>query len=148
MPPSPRNVLPLKHRAVFCRALALQLAAGADPVSAAGTAAAALPSRWRPAGELLATALARGEAFHAALGATALLPASDLTLIAIGERSGALDEVLRELADIAEETSALRHQIISGLALPAFNLVAACFIVPLPGLVLKGDTFGYLFAAA
>lgn len=147
MPPSPRNVLPLKHRAVFCRALALQLAAGADPVSAAGTAAAALPSRWRPAGELLATALARGEAFHAALGATALLPASDLTLIAIGERSGALDEVLRELADIAEETSALRHQIISGLALPAFNLVAACFIVPLPGLVLKGDTLGYLFAA-
>ena len=140
-------MLPLKQRAVFCRALALQLAAGADPVVTAGTAASALPSRWRPAGELLASALARGESFHAALGAAALLPASDLSLVDIGERSGALDEVLRELADFHEESAALRPQIISGLALPAFNLVAACFIVPLPGLVLKGDTVGYLVAA-
>ncbi|MFM9029477.1 MAG: type II secretion system F family protein, partial [Opitutaceae bacterium] len=99
-------MLPLKHRAVFCRALALQLAAGAEPVSAAGTAAAALPSRWHPAGERLTTALTRGDSFHGALKAAALLPPSDLALVAIGERSGALDEVLRELADIAEETSA------------------------------------------
>ncbi|MFM7752034.1 MAG: type II secretion system F family protein [Opitutaceae bacterium] len=140
-------MLPLKHRAVFCRALALQLAAGAEPVSAAGTAAAALPSRWHPAGERLTTALTRGDSFHGALKAAALLPPSDLALVAIGERSGALDEVLRELADIAEETSALRRQIVSGLALPAFNLVAACFIVPLPRLVARGDTVGYLFAA-
>ena len=82
-----------------------------------------------------------------ALGEAGLLPPSDLALLAIGERSGALAEVLRELADVAEETRALRGQILAGLALPAFNLLSACFIVPLPALVLGGSTARYLLSA-
>ena len=54
-----------------------------------------------------------GEPFSRALGEAGLLPPSDLALLAIGERSGALAEVLRELADLAEETRALRGQILA-----------------------------------
>ena len=100
-------MLPLKHRAVFCRTLAVQLAAGADPVSAAQTAAAIVPSGRGPAGEHLVAALSRGESFSVSLGHAALLTPAELELIAIGERSGAIDEVLRELADFAEEKIAL-----------------------------------------
>ena len=140
-------MLPLKHRAVFCRTLAVQLAAGADPVSAAQTAAAIVPSGRGPAGEHLVAALSRGESLSVSLGHAALLTPAELELIAIGERSGAIDEVLRELADFAEEKIALGRHIVGGIALPAFNLTAACFIVPLPALVARGDTLGYLFAA-
>ncbi len=136
-------MLPLKHRAAFCRTLAVQFAAGSDPVSAARTVAATAPA----AVEILVAALSRGEDFSRSLGHAALFPPGELELIAIGERGGALDEVLRELADFAEEKVALRQQIIAGLALPAFNLSAACFIVPLPTLVAHGDTAGYLIAA-
>jgi type II secretory pathway component PulF len=137
-------VLSLKKRAAFCRALADQLAAGVDPLTAANTAAAVVPSRRKPDTERLVAALARGEPFSRALGEAALLPGPDLALIAVGERSGALAEVLRELADLAEETLALRRHILAGLALPAFNLLSACFILPLPALVLGGSLARYL----
>jgi type IV pilus assembly protein PilC len=140
-------VLPLKSRAAFCRTLAEQLAAGVDPLTAAASVTAVVPSRTRPAAERLLASLARGEPFSRALGEAGLLPPSDLALLAIGERSGALAEVLRELADVAEETRALRGQILAGLALPAFNLLSACFIVPLPALVLGGSTARYLLSA-
>ncbi len=142
-PLSPRRVLPLKHRAAFCRTLAVQLAAGSDPVSAGRSIAATAPA----AGEMLVAALSRGDPFSRALGHAALFPPAELELIAAGERSGGLDEVFRELADFADDKIALQRQIIAGLALPGFNLSAACFIVPLPTLVAHGDTTGYLIAA-
>lgn len=136
-----------KSRAAFCRTLAGQLAAGVDPINAARAAAAVVPSRRIPEAERLVAALARGEPFSAALAEAAMLPAPDLALLAVGERAGALPEVLRDLADLAEETLALRRHILAGLALPAFNLLSACFILPLPALVLGGGPARYLASA-
>ena len=140
-------MLSLKKRAAFCRTLAGQFAAGVDPLTAARAAVAIVPSRRKPDTEQFLAALARGETLSRALAEAAILPGPDLALLTVGEHSGALPEVLRDLADLADETLALRRHILAGLALPAFNLFSACFILPLPALVLGGSMARYLASA-
>ena len=142
---APSRVTPLRHRAVFYRTLAQMLAAGADVSTSMDAAIAHLPRRDRTrAIEQILPHLARGEPISSALAAPALFPDDQLRFLALAERSGHLDYLLRELADFTDETMALRRVILSGIALPVVYLVIALFIVPVPALVAGGSLAGYL----
>lgn len=121
------------------------LAAGAAVPTSMDSALAHLPRNVRaPAREAVQARLAQGESISRALAATELFPADQLRLLALAERSGHLDAVLRELADFTDDLIALRRIILSGLALPAVYLVVAAFVGPLPALFAGGSLLRYL----
>jgi general secretion pathway protein F len=121
------------------------LAAGASVPVAMESALAHLPAGIRPrASQAMHACLAAGQPISAALVATQLFPADQLRLVALAERSGHVDILLRDLADFADEMIALRRIVVSGLALPAVYLVIAAFLGPLPALVAGGSLAGYL----
>ena len=124
------------------------LSAGADVQTSMVSAIAHLPRRDRArADQTVLPHLAMGEAISTALAAAELFPADQLRFLALAERSGHLDSLLRELADFTDEMIALRRVIQSGVALPAMNLVAAAFIVPFPALFMGGSLLSYLASA-
>ena len=121
------------------------LAAGAAVSTSMDAALAHLPRHERaPAGQALQARLAQGEPVSQALAAAVLFPPDHLRLLALAERSGHLDAVLRELADFTDDLIALRRIILSGLALPALYLVVAAFLGPIPALFAGGSILGYL----
>jgi type II secretory pathway component PulF len=141
-------VTPLGARTVFYRTLAQMLAAGASVQQAVESAAAHLPAGDRQrATPVLATHLAQGQPLSTALAATGLFPPDQVHLLALAERSGHGDVLLRELADYTDDQLGLRRIIRSGLALPAVYLVVTAFVAPLPGLFMGGTVFSYLAAS-
>ena len=121
------------------------LSAGADVQTSMVSAIAHLPRRDRArADQTVLPQLAMGEAISSALAASNLFPADQLRFLALAERSGHLDSLLRELADFTDDMIALRRVIQSGVALPAMNLVAAAFIVPFPAYFMGGSLLNYL----
>lgn len=139
---------PLGARGAFYRTLAQLLSAGAPVEQAVESATALLPlGDRRRALPLLTTHVAQGQPLSAALAATGLFPPDQVRLIALAERSGHGDLLLRELADYTDDQVGLRRILRSGLALPAVYLVATALIAPLPGLFLGGSVFSYLSAS-
>lgn len=127
----------------FYRTLAQMLGAGVIASEALRGCAAALPE----AGEA-AEHVAAGEPISSALARfPKVIPAEHLHLMAIGERSGFLDVVLKELADYTEQVQQSRLRLRSGLMLPAMMLHIAAFVLPLPTLILGGNLVGYLASA-
>jgi general secretion pathway protein F len=138
-------VTPLKHRAAFYRSLSQMLAAGATVGVAMESALALLPAHDRvQANAAIASTLAQGEPISRALTASGLFPADQVRLVALAERSGHVDSLLRELADYTDDLLGLRRIVRSGLALPAVYLVVAAFVAPLPKLFTGGTLAAYL----
>ncbi len=124
------------------------LSAGADVTTSMVSAIAHLPRRDRDrANETVLAHLAVGEPISTALAASNLFPPDQLRFLALAERSGHLDSLLRELADFTDDLLALRRVIQSGVALPAMNLVAAAFILPFPAYFMGGSLLNYLGSA-
>ncbi|MFQ5418858.1 MAG: type II secretion system F family protein [Anaerolineae bacterium] len=74
--------------------------------------------------------LQRGQSFSEALAAHPLaFPPIYVSTIAVGERSGNLEEVLRRLADYLEREEALARKLTNALAYPAFVLFVAVGVV-------------------
>lgn len=65
---------------------------------------------------------------EAARSQSCLLPPMLLALLAAGEKGGRLDEMLRDLAAYYEDRLDMRRRVLSVLALPMMELVAAWFL--------------------
>ena len=129
--------------AVFYRTLAEMLRAGLLTSGSLDACAHVLPEA-APAARLVE----QGRPLSAALAHfPGVFPADHIRLLQIAEQSGSVDATLGDLADYAAELIAARRTILSGLTLPAFVLHFACFLAPVPGLVLGRLSFtGYAWA--
>jgi type II secretory pathway component PulF len=129
--------------ACFYRSLGELLSAGVLASEALRTAAAFLP-----AAEPAVARVAAGEPLSAALARLpGVVPSEHLHFLRLGERSGSLDRVLGDLAEVAERWDAARVQVRNGLLLPGIMVHLAALVSPLPQLLLRGDIAGYLGAA-
>lgn len=147
--------IPLKHLINLCRSLGMQLDAGVPILQAMKTCSRRIggpgcQSRLKQvvqqveSGEEIAVALREhGDYF----------PKLFIDLIAVGETSGALPEVLRSLADHYENLMRLRRDFIGQIAYPVLQLVAAIcilsFVIYILGMIagMRGtepiDIFGW-----
>jgi type IV pilus assembly protein PilC len=118
----------LKPLAGLCRHMATALSAGVDirKVLAREAQQAWGPTRSRMAAVRLA--VDGGESFSDALGATGeYFPLLFREMVAVGEQSGQLAEVLGQLAEHYELRVQLRRNFLSAIAWPMFQLcVAVC----------------------
>lgn len=121
-----------RQRSQFYRSLGQLLSAGVAAVQALQTL------RVRAAADI-----ERGATLHEALARWGQLPASEVQLLELGERSGRLDVVLGELAEYAQTLHRMQRRLISGLILPASVLAVAAFVVPLPAWFATGDSAAY-----
>jgi type IV pilus assembly protein PilC len=119
--------------AQFVRTLSTLLAGGTPLVSALQTSASAIGSK------LIATSVGQaaervkeGEALHAGLAETQLIPALALEMIEVGEASGALAAMLTSVAEFYEEEVSTRLQRTLIWISPAILVVMAVVI----GLIL------------
>lgn len=125
--------------ACFYRTLGELLAAGVLASEALRTAAAFLPASV-PA----VARVAAGEPISAALARLpGCIPGEHLHFMRLGERSGSLDRVLGDLAEVAEQAESARGRIRGGLVLPGMMIHAAAVVSPLPQGLLRGDWAGY-----
>jgi type IV pilus assembly protein PilC len=116
---------------IVCRSLATMLDSGI-PIGKAFDLAARQMSDSRCRGALLdiSADLKRGRDVSEALQAQGhLFPETMIDLVGVGEQTGALPEILRSLAGHFENTIRLRRTFFSAIAWPAFQLVAAIFII-------------------
>ncbi|HEY77392.1 MAG TPA: type II secretion system F family protein [Thermoflexia bacterium] len=135
---------------IFSRQLATLLTSGISILPALRLLAEQSTSK--PLREILgevAEAVERGQSFSAALAAHpyAFPPLYTRTL-AIGERTGNLEEVLRRLATYLEQAQELSRKLREALAYPVFVLAVAIFVVvlmltvALPPMVQLFENFG------
>ncbi len=135
---------------VFSRQLATLLSSGISILPALRLLAQQSTSR--PLREILeevADGVEQGQSFSAALAAHpyAFPPLYTRTL-AIGERTGNLEEVLRRLATYLEQAQELSQKLREALAYPIFVLTVAVFVVvlmltvALPPMVQLFENFG------
>jgi type IV pilus assembly protein PilC len=115
--------------AQFARTLATLLAGGTPLVAALETASDSISSR------LVATSIAQaaarvreGEALHAGLAATGLMPALALEMIEVGEASGALAPMLTSVAQFYEEETNLRIGAFLAVVEPAILVFMALMV--------------------
>lgn len=71
--------------------------------------------------------------------------AFETALLALGEESGKMEEVLRLLADYFQAEDRMMQRVLKHAAYPMFTALAATFIAPLP-LVFLGRTGAYLLS--
>lgn len=133
--------LSARQQGQFFRSLATMLAAGlplSRGLAALGRGAADPPVA--AACEELGRRLQRGQALSAALGALEIFPTLAVRLVGVGERAGALDRVLAEVADYLERSTATRMRLKSALLYPLFVLaVSLVLLVAGPGYLLTGQ---------
>lgn len=118
-------------RLLVLQQIAVMARAGIPIVEAVESIASAL--RERAVGRKLMNAglaMRRGESIAAALE-TALpdYPAHVYALVRVGEKNGAIADVLEEAVDQLRHQSALRRDVLTALTYPAFLLVAAFIAV-------------------
>ena len=137
----------LARRAEFYQQLGQLTTAGISLPQACGMLRDSPPdSTYRAPLTRIHSHLQSGASFHDALLQTGRwIPAYEAALLQAGERSGRLPECFKLLADHYRQRSEMLRQIAGDLAYPFFLLHAAVFILPLPGLVLKGSLPVYLF---
>jgi type II secretory pathway component PulF len=89
-----------------------------------------------------------GNMLHEALSTPLpLLTTAQSGILEAGERTGNMVEALRHLASMEEERLDLMRKLLSSLAYPAVVLIASCFMLPLPTLVL-GSSSDYFWEVA
>ncbi len=123
--------------AVVLRAVADALEAGMPPQALVDdpALAGALPPRARAA---LRASLRSGGSFAEALERGGAVDKAGGAVVAAGERGGFLPRALRLVADDIAEAAARRRRGLLALAYPAFLVVMASVILPLPALVTGG----------
>lgn len=128
---SPR--VSLRELALFCRRLALALEAGLDlrrilDRESQGRSSGAM----RRHVERIRQEVHRGHSLSEAVAATgSYFPPLFHEMVDIGERTGKVSEVFRELADSYEYQQRLRREFLASIAWPSVQLVAAVLIVGL-----------------
>ena len=91
--------------------------------------------KYRPHIRAVIERLQQGATLGEALEAeTKWLPEFDLSLIAAGEQSGRLEEVLKNLGNYYKDQATLARNVLSSLAYPAFVVHMAILVFP-PGML-------------
>lgn len=120
----------------FCRSLATLLAGGIPLVSALDIAAQAVGNaRVRTAIEPEIRRVREGQAFYEALEESGVFPAMAVDMAKVGEATGALDEMLANIADFFDDKVETQLQRILALVEPAMlvfmGLVVASILLAL-----------------
>jgi type II secretory pathway component PulF len=68
----------------------------------------------------------------------------DVMLVHVGEQTGQLAEILKDMGDWYQKRQQQRRMIQSGLAYPAFILHFGAFLAPAPSAILSGGTDAYI----
>lgn len=115
--------------AQFCRTLSTLLAGGTPLVGALTTSAASVRSRLVSSGIQDAAALVRdGQALHASLRKTGLMPDMGIEMIEVGEASGALSPMLASVAEFYEDETNQRIGTFIAIVEPAILVFMAIVI--------------------
>jgi type IV pilus assembly protein PilC len=125
----PSATLPLQSLIETCRRLRHSLAAGlllGDVFRQLGERG---PGPVRPAAARIADVLRRGGSLEDALRREPAFPPLFVSLATVGERTGHLPEVLAELEKFFELQLQLRRRFLAQVTWPAFQFVAAVFVV-------------------
>lgn len=127
----------MQDRILLIRQLATSLQAGLTVEHALALQAGHSGPRMRGPLAAAAQAVRRGQALSLAMRPLGL-EREDLALIRMGEQSGHLADLLKQLADEVEANHHFRREIRGGLAYPAFMIVSGVLVAPLAQLVLQG----------
>src|SRR4029077_15240658 len=115
--------------AQFCRTLSTLLAGGTPLVGALTTSAESVRSRLVSSGTQDAATMGRdGQALHAALRKTGLMPAMGIEMIEVGEASGALSPMLASVAEFYEDETNQRIGTFIAIVEPAILVFMAIVI--------------------
>jgi type IV pilus assembly protein PilC len=115
--------------AQFCRTLSTLLAGGTPLVGALTTSAESVRSRLVSSGiQDAATMVRDGQALHAALRKTGLMPAMGIEMIEVGEASGALSPMLASVAEFYEDETNQRIGTFIAIVEPAILVFMAIVI--------------------
>lgn len=126
---------------VFTRSLATMMRAGIAIDRSLGllsqqSESAALASACR----IMQQSVSRGERLSAAMHKTQVFEAFECALVEVGERTGSLDRVLLQMAELREKAVDSNLRLRSSLAYPAFLFLASLTAMLLaPPLVLRGQ---------
>jgi len=114
----------------FARTLSILAASGAPVLDALGTASQVISRRpIRAAVGRAAAQVREGESVNKALTESGYFPAMMLQLIAIGEASGELDNMLHRAADYQERSTRMRVSLVVTLFEPALMLVMGLLVL-------------------
>jgi general secretion pathway protein F len=119
---------------VFLTQLSVALKAGTPP-GLLPTQVTTVPARLRAS---LPKVFAGEVPLSAALVGAGLVTSAEAAVLSAGERSGTLPVVLEALARTLRERRAAARRLLMGLAYPAFLVVAAGALLPLPLVVTDG----------
>lgn len=122
-----------KSLVIVCRSMSTMISAGIPVGKAFDLAAQKSPDpRCRKAMLQIATDLRRGLDVTEAMRAQGrAFPESMVDLVAVGEQTGSLPEILKSLAGHYENSIRLKRSFFSAIAWPAFQLVAAILVIAL-----------------
>jgi general secretion pathway protein F len=148
------------HLAAYYRQLAVMLAAGVSLERALESLKLAAPGRRlrQVSASILAGIRAGCDLAEALAAQGAVFPPLHRELLFVGERTGSLERVLRQLAEMMEQQEAIRREIWAQLLYPLLLLHLSVVVGPLPALVFTRDygaygrttllSLGFLYAVA
>jgi type IV pilus assembly protein PilC len=136
-----------KSLADFCRRMGMSLEAGIDVRKALASEAQRSPRALRPRIEQIRDGAQQGRPLAEAFKQTGnYFPPLVLELVAVGEQTGHLPEVLRRLSEHYEEQIKLRRTFFSAITWPLVQFGMALFVVGLliwiSGVIGKVDLLG------
>src|SRR5215471_4991598 len=119
-----------KSLAEFCRRMSMSLEAGVDIRKALANETRRSPDAMRQRVQKISDMVNVGSSFSAALNATRdYFPELTRELVAVGEQTGHLPEVLKQLSEHYDEQMALRRMFMGTIAWPMVELGVSLFIV-------------------
>jgi type IV pilus assembly protein PilC len=122
--------MPLPALVAWCRTLRYSLSAGLDPVRIFRTQARSGPRALRWLAEELAGKLGQGESLEDALAPHSnRFPPLFLELVAVGEKTGRLEDTFGELERYYETLLTLQRNFRSRMMYPVIQFFAAVFII-------------------
>jgi general secretion pathway protein F len=90
--------------------------------------------------------LSRGEGLSAPLAALDVFPPMAVEMIAVGEESGKLDEMLLEAAEMLDEDADRKIQSVLALLVPAVTVVLGIIVASVIGAILSAILGTYRLA--
>jgi type IV pilus assembly protein PilC len=133
----------LKTLAALCRRLAMSTGAGIDPRTMWQREAETGSRSLATVAQQIRDQIGRGESISAAITATGdYFPPLFRAMVAVGDETGSLAEVLRRLAEHYEHAVDVRRTFLASLVWPAANLAVALTVVGVliwfPGYIARG----------
>lgn len=121
---------PLPALSAWCRTLKHSLGAGLDPIRIFRQQAKSGPRKLRDLASDIADRLGKGDSLEDALEPHRnRFPPLFLELVAVGEKSGRLEDTFHELAEYYDTTLQVQRNFRSQMAYPAIQFVAAVLII-------------------